>query len=431
MAEARAGGRLNPLALFFPLASQVADEYAAALHSFVPADATGARMAPAVPAPRAAAPSGALAVRAAPPPSRAAAPETGSAPGPSTAIETMADVNRRAPSKWPRPAWRAPWRMYRAIAGHLGWVRSIAVDPSNEWFATGSADRTIKIWDLATGQLRLTLTGHIEQVTGLAISARHPYLFSASLDKEVKCWDLEANRVIRNYHGHLSGVYSVALHPALDVLATGGRDATCRLWDMRSKVQIHCLTGHQDTVGTILTQSTDPQIITGSHDKTIRLWDIRRVPAKSTTTLTYHKKAVRALAAHPGEHTFVGCSADAVKKYRLPAGTFLHNTLSHQKAILNAAAVNADGVLATGGDDGSLWLTDWRSGHAFQQAATIAQPGSLESEAGIFATAFDMSGSRLITGEADKTIKMWREDENATPETHPLDFEPPKDVRRW
>lgn len=40
----------------------------------------------------------------------------------------------------------------------------MAVDPGNEWFATGSADRTIKIWDLASGQLKLTLTGHIEQV---------------------------------------------------------------------------------------------------------------------------------------------------------------------------------------------------------------------------------------------------------------------------
>ena len=43
------------------------------------------------------------------------------------------------------------------------WVRSLAFDPSNEWFCTGSADRTIKIWDVATGQLKLTLTGHIEQ----------------------------------------------------------------------------------------------------------------------------------------------------------------------------------------------------------------------------------------------------------------------------
>lgn len=77
---------------------------------------------------------------------------------------SSAAVSRRLGSKWPRPEWHAPWRLYRVISGHLGWVRSIAFDPSNEWFATGSSDRTIKLWDLASGQLKLTLTGHIEQV---------------------------------------------------------------------------------------------------------------------------------------------------------------------------------------------------------------------------------------------------------------------------
>ena len=55
-------------------------------------------------------------------------------------------------------------RHTRCLVGRCRWVRSLAFDPSNEWFCTGSADRTIKIWDVATGQLKLTLTGHIEQV---------------------------------------------------------------------------------------------------------------------------------------------------------------------------------------------------------------------------------------------------------------------------
>ena len=81
------------------------------------------------------------------------------------------------------------------IAGHLGWVRCIAMDVSNEWFATGSADRTIKVWDLASGNLKLTLTGHSHTVRGVAISSRSPYLFSCGEDKAVKCWDLERNEV--------------------------------------------------------------------------------------------------------------------------------------------------------------------------------------------------------------------------------------------
>lgn len=56
---------------------------------------------------------------------------------------------------------------------------------------------------------------------------------------------------------------------------------------------------------------------------------------------------------------------------------------------------------------------DWRSGYRFQAMETTVQPGSLDAEAGIFASTFDQTGLRLITGEADKTIKIYKEDENA------------------
>ncbi|KAG8796830.1 pre-mRNA-splicing factor prp46, partial [Serendipita sp. 399] len=147
-----------------------------------------------------------------------------------------------------KPAYHPPWKLVRVISGHLGWVRSIAVEPGNKWFATGAGDRVIKIWDLASGELRLSLTGHISTVRGLAVSGRHPYLFSAAEDKMVKCWDLESNKVIRHYHGHLSGVYSLSLHPTLDVIVTAGRDATARVWDMRTKAQAMLLAGHTATI---------------------------------------------------------------------------------------------------------------------------------------------------------------------------------------
>ena len=57
---------------------------------------------------------------------------------------------------------------------------------------------------------------------------------------------------------------------------------------------------------------------------------------------------------------------------------------------------------------------DWKTGYCFQEERTIVQPGSLDSEAGIFASTFDLTGTRLITCEADKTIKIWKEDEEAT-----------------
>lgn len=58
-----------------------------------------------------------------------------------------------------------------------------------------------------------------------------------------------------------------------------------------------------------------------------------------------------------------------------------------------------------------MW--DWRTGYNFQRIHAAVQPGSLDSESGIFACMFDNSESRLITAEADKTIKVYKEDDTA------------------
>ncbi|OQR73303.1 pleiotropic regulator 1-like [Tropilaelaps mercedesae] len=322
----------------------------------------------------------------------------------------------------PRPQWHPPWKLYRVISGHTGWVRCVAFDPTNEWFCTGSNDRIIKIWDLASGKLKLSLTGHISGVRGLAVSQHHPYLFSCGEDKQVKCWDLEQNKVIRHYHGHLSGVYTIGLHPTIDnVIVTGGRDSTARVWDMRTKANIHVLSGHTNTVASVLVQATEPQVVSGSHDSTIRLWDI--VAGKTRVTLTHHKKSVRALVLHPKLNMFASGAPDNIKQWMCPDGKFIQN-LSGHNTIVNCLAMNEDGVLVSGGDNGSLQFWDWKTGYNFQKLTTPVQPGSIDSEAGIFAMGFDLSGTRLVTCEADKTIKIFKEDETASEETHPINWRP-------
>lgn len=328
---------------------------------------------------------------------------------------------RRAAIQPIKPEWHAPWKLMRVISGHMGWVRALAFDPDNKWFCTGSGDRTIKIWDLASGTLKLSLTGHISTVRGLAVSKRHPYLFSCGEDKQVKCWDLESNKVIRHYHGHLSGVYALAIHPTIDVLVTAGRDAVARVWDMRTRQNVHVLAGHSATVAAVECQEADPQVITGSMDSTIRLWDL--AAGKCMNTLTHHKKSVRALALHPTEFSFASGSPDNIKQWKCPEGALL-NTFDSHNAIINSLSVNVDNVMFSGADNGTMGFYDWKSGYQYQTMETLAQPGSLESEAGVFCSGFDSTGLRLVTGEADKTIKVWKQDESATEENTPLEWTP-------
>jgi pleiotropic regulator 1 len=57
-------------------------------------------------------------------------------------------------------------------------------------------------------------------------------------------------------------------------------------------------------------------------------------------------------------------------------------------------------------DNGSLSFWDYNTGTSFQNMEDVPQPGSLEAEAGVFCSTFDMTGTRLLTGGADKTIKV-------------------------
>jgi pleiotropic regulator 1 len=106
-----------------------------------------------------------------------------------------------------------------------------------------------------------------------------------------------------------------------------------------------------------------------------------------------------------------------------PRGDFMLN-FQPVNSIINTLSVNEDNVMFAGGDDGSATFYDWKTGHQFENSESVVQPGSLSAEAGILTSTFDRTGLRLITGHIDKTIRVWKEDEDATEETHPLDWKP-------
>lgn len=182
------------------------------------------------------------------------------------------------------------------------------------------------------------------------------------------------------------------------------------------------MTGHKGAVNCIEAQQSEPQFVSGSMDNTVIMWDL--AAGKSAVTLTQHKKSIRALAIHPTEYTFVSCSPNKNKVWRCPRGDFERDIFGHDECIINACAIrdNPDGssILVGGGDDGFLHFWDWKSGYLFQSIAGIPQPGSLASENAIYAMAFDQSKTRLMTCECDKTIKIYKEDANATEKSHPI-----------
>ncbi|KAG8348764.1 WD domain [Trypanosoma vivax] len=331
------------------------------------------------------------------------------------ALSTKMEIDNShtgADSRVPPPSWK----MSKVLVGHRGWVWCAAVDPSNSWFATGGGDAVVKVWDLTTGTLKLNLTGHKEGVRSLSLSALSPYMFTGSDDHSIKCWDLERNEIIRDFYGHKGAVHCVSAHPSLDIIASGGRDKTVRVWDVRTRSCVHLLVGHTDSVMSLVVQQGNPQVISGGSDGIIYLWDI--IAGRAFTRLTRHKKPVRGLTIGR-QGKLVSCGADNIRVWSLTTSEFLFNAstahggaddVGQESYRWSCCSISPRNVLAVGSQEGKLALYDGPQSRLppYQFTKTRSVPGTLPGEGGINCIAFDVSGSRMITGESDKSVKVWR-----------------------
>ena len=88
------------------------------------------------------------------------------------------------------------------LTGHTGIIRDCAISPDSSFIVSGSDDKTLKVWDAATGKPRATFTGHTDRVTTCAISPDSSFIVSGSSDKSLRIWDLRTGkeRAIRFSH---------------------------------------------------------------------------------------------------------------------------------------------------------------------------------------------------------------------------------------
>src|SRR5215470_8937320 len=163
------------------------------------------------------------------------------------------------------------------LAGHTDVVNSVAFSADGKTLATGSADHTVRLWDVATRrQIGKPLTGRTNAVYSMAFSPDGNTLATGSNDHTVRLWDVATRRQIgKPLTGHSDAVNSVAFSPDGKTLATGSADYTVRLWDVATRRQIgRPLTGHTDAVNSVAFSPDGKTLATGSLDDTVRLWDV-------------------------------------------------------------------------------------------------------------------------------------------------------------
>jgi len=111
---------------------------------------------------------------------------------------------------------------------------------------SGSADKTLKVWDLERGEAVRTLEGHSSFLIAVAVTADGKWAVSGSWDNTLKVWDLERGEAVRTLEGHADRVLAMAVTADGKWAVSGSRDNTLKVWDLQVGKEIAAFGADRD-----------------------------------------------------------------------------------------------------------------------------------------------------------------------------------------
>src|SRR6476661_7739738 len=208
-----------------------------------------------------------------------------------TAVEVLKEINPQAaidlsipqtssklvkPGKTPAQPQQQTynWQCLHTLTGHKNLIYSVAFSPNGEVVASGSDDKTIKLWGVKDGQEIVTLAGHTNLVYFVAFSPDGETLASSSWDRTVKIWRVKDGKLLRTITGHTDSVRCIAFSPNGEFLASGSHDNTIKIWWVKDWQEVLTITGHSWYVDSIAF-SPDGEILASSSNQTIKIWKVK------------------------------------------------------------------------------------------------------------------------------------------------------------
>jgi WD40 repeat protein len=300
-------------------------------------------------------------------------------------------------------------------------VFTVAFSPGGSIFATGEADGTARLWDVATHKqigAPITADGHNHGygVTTVAFSPDGKILATGADDGTARLWDVATHQQIGASITTVAGV-TVAFSPDGKILATAGGDGIARLWDVATHQQIGApMTAVSDPnvndgVGAVVFSPDGSILATLGLDGTARLWDVATHQQIGAPINTSSGVGADVVAFSPNGKILATAGADgAVRLWDVATHQLIGAPIT---AVSDPSTNDVDGlafspdgsIFATGGDDGTVRL--WNVATHQQIGAPITAYSDPIVNGGVDAVAFSPDGKTLATGGDDGTARLW------------------------
>jgi WD40 repeat protein len=278
------------------------------------------------------------------------------------------------------------------VRGHSAWVYSVAFSPDGRQAISGSNDKTIKLWDVASGNLIRTFSGHSDAVFSVAFSPDGRQAISGSYDKTLKLWDVASGRVIRTFSGHTGYVRSVAFSPDGRQVISGSWDGRLKLWDIAGGSLIRTFSGHTDYVDSIAISPDGRQVISASYDGTLKLWDVVTGRLIRTFSHRHRNYGGYVIAFSPEEKQIILGSSDSLEMLDITSGSVIRIFSTYGICV----AFSPDGRQVISNE---LKLWDVATG---REIRTFWFSTFL-----VTSVAFSPDGKKVILGDETGYVRVW------------------------